>query len=45
MRAVFNDRTLAAKIGAAAHRTIIEQFSPAVIGARYRRRLESIATF
>jgi glycosyltransferase involved in cell wall biosynthesis len=45
MRTVFNDRTLAARIGAAARDTIRTRFSPAVIGARYRRRLESIATF
>ena len=45
MRTVFHDRTRAAHIGAAAHETIRTRFSPAVIGARYRRRLESIATF
>ena len=45
MRTVFNDRALAARIGAAARETIRTRFSPAVIGARYRRRLESIATF
>jgi hypothetical protein len=32
-----------ARLGAAARRTIEERFSPAVIGARYRRRLEAIA--
>jgi glycosyltransferase involved in cell wall biosynthesis len=45
MRTVFSDRTLAARIGAAARETIRTRFSPTVIGARYRRRLESIATF
>jgi glycosyltransferase involved in cell wall biosynthesis len=33
----------ASRIGAAARRTIEERFSPAVIGARYRSRLEAIA--
>ena len=37
------DRDLAARLGAAARATIEEKFSPAVIGARYRRRLEAIA--
>ncbi|MGH7944706.1 MAG: glycosyltransferase family 4 protein [Opitutaceae bacterium] len=45
MRAVFNDRALATRLGAAARETIQTRFSAAVIGARYRRRLESIATF
>lgn len=45
MRTVFTDRLLAGRIGAAARETIRTRFSPAVIGARYRRRLESIATF
>jgi len=45
MRALFADRTLAARLGAAAKETIATRFAPAVIGARYRRRLESIATF
>jgi glycosyltransferase involved in cell wall biosynthesis len=45
MRTVFNDRPLAQRLGAAARETIRTRFSPAVIGARYRRRLESIATF
>jgi glycosyltransferase involved in cell wall biosynthesis len=45
MRRLFTDRALAATLGAAAQRTIETHFSPAVIGARYRRRLESIATF
>jgi glycosyltransferase involved in cell wall biosynthesis len=34
----------AARIGAAARKTIEERFSPAVIGARYKRRLEAIAS-
>lgn len=45
MRRLFADRTLAATLGAAARATIAARFSPAVIGARYRRRLEAIATF
>lgn len=45
MRALFADRALAAKLGAAARATISTRFSPATIGARYRKRLESIATF
>lgn len=42
---LYEDRALAAELGAAARQTIISRFSPAVIGTRYRRRLESIATF
>ena len=45
MRTVFSDQALAVRIGAAARETIRTRFSPAVIGARYRRRLENIATF
>ncbi|HWA10206.1 MAG TPA: glycosyltransferase family 4 protein [Opitutaceae bacterium] len=45
MRRVFSDRALAAQLGAAARATIETRFAPAVIGARYRRRLESIAWF
>ncbi|MDO8539739.1 MAG: glycosyltransferase family 4 protein [Opitutaceae bacterium] len=45
MRRLFNDRALAEKLGAAARATIQTRFAPAVIGARYRLRLESIATF
>lgn len=45
MRRLFTDRALAARLGAAARETMISRFSPSVIGARYRRRLESIATF
>jgi glycosyltransferase involved in cell wall biosynthesis len=43
MRRLCEDRALAARIGAAAHASIVARFSPAVIGARYRRRLEAIA--
>lgn len=45
MRRLFADRALAARLGAAARATIAAKFAPAVIGARYRRRLESIAAF
>lgn len=45
MRKFFDDRALAAQLGAAARQTIETRFSPAVIGARYRRRLEAIATW
>ncbi|MBL9189237.1 MAG: glycosyltransferase [Opitutaceae bacterium] len=45
MKQLFSDRALAARLGAAARETIATRFAPAVIGARYRRRLESIATF
>ena len=38
-------KRLVTTLGAAARRTIEERFSPAVIGARYRRRLEAVATF
>ena len=43
MRRLHDDRALAARLGAAARATIEERFAPAVIGARYRRRLEAIA--
>lgn len=43
MQRLFADRALASRLGAAARRTIEERFSPAVIGARCRRRLEAIA--
>lgn len=45
MRRLLTDRALATSLGAAGQHTIETRFSPAVIGARYRRRLESIATF
>jgi len=44
MRRIASDPAEAARIGAAARRTMEERFSPAVIGARYRRRLETIAS-
>jgi glycosyltransferase involved in cell wall biosynthesis len=43
MEQVASDPKGAARAGAAARRTIEERFSPAAIGARYRRRLEAIA--
>jgi glycosyltransferase involved in cell wall biosynthesis len=45
MRRLFAEPALAARLGAAARDTIEARFSPAVVGARYRRRLEAIATF
>ncbi|PTX97732.1 glycosyltransferase [Opitutus sp. ER46] len=45
MRTLFADRALAARLGAAARETMESRFAPAVIGARYRRRLECIAAF
>jgi glycosyltransferase involved in cell wall biosynthesis len=45
MRTLFSDRPLCTRLGAAARATITEKLSPAVIGARYRRRLEAIAGF
>ena len=45
MRRLFVDPALGAALGAAARTTIESRFSPAAIGTRYRRRLESIATF
>ena len=45
MKRLFADRGLAANLGTAARATIETRFAPAVIGARYRRRLESIACF
>ena len=45
MRTVFSDPVLTARLGAAAQETMATRYSPAAIGARYRRRLESIATF
>jgi len=44
MRRVISDPTEAARIGAAARRTIEERFSPSAIGARYKRRLEALAS-
>lgn len=45
MRRLFHDRSLAAQLGSRARETIATRFSPAVIGTRYRRRLECIAAF
>ena len=44
MQQVASSPAEASRIGAAARRTIEERFSPAVIGALYRRRLEAIAS-
>jgi glycosyltransferase involved in cell wall biosynthesis len=43
MQRLVKDRTLGPTLGAAARATMEERFSPAAIGARYRRRLEAIA--
>ncbi|HEX3728735.1 MAG TPA: glycosyltransferase [Opitutaceae bacterium] len=43
MRRLHEDRALGARLGAAARATMESRFSPAAIGARYRRRLEAIA--
>jgi glycosyltransferase involved in cell wall biosynthesis len=43
MAKAMTDHELSSWLGAAARRTIEEKFSPAVIGARYQRRLEAIA--
>ena len=45
MRRLFSDRALGASLGAAAQASIRARFAPAVIGARYRKRLENIASF
>jgi glycosyltransferase involved in cell wall biosynthesis len=45
MRRLFADRALAARLGAAAKASVAAQLSPAVIGARYRRRLEAIVSW
>jgi glycosyltransferase involved in cell wall biosynthesis len=45
MRQLFDDRAFAARLGASARNTIETRFAPAVIGNRYRRRLEAIAWF
>ena len=45
MKKLCDDRALGSSLGAAGRVAIETQFSPAVIGARYRRRLESIACF
>ncbi|MFZ9837988.1 MAG: glycosyltransferase [Opitutaceae bacterium] len=43
LRRLVADEGLAARLGAAARETIAARFAPAVIGARYRRRLEVLA--
>ena len=43
MRRLVEDRALGQRLGAAARLRLEERFSPAVIGARFRRRLETIA--
>ncbi|MGC4073497.1 MAG: glycosyltransferase family 4 protein [Nibricoccus sp.] len=45
MRRLHADRSLAERLGAAARATIEQKFSPEAIGARYRRRLEAIASW
>lgn len=45
IRQLASDPALVARLGAAAQASITAQFSPEVIGARYRRRLEAIAAF
>lgn len=45
MQTLFADRALATRLGAAARATIETRFAPAIVGARYRRRLEAIAAF
>ncbi len=45
MQRLFRDRDLGSRLGSAAQRTIAERFSPEAIGARYRRRLEVIASW
>jgi len=43
MQRLVADPALGSALGAAARATMERDFSPAVIGARYRRRLEAIA--
>jgi len=45
MRRLFADHALARRLGENARATIQARFSPEVIGARYRRRLEAISLF
>jgi glycosyltransferase involved in cell wall biosynthesis len=45
MKQLSSDPALSERLGTAARRTIEERFSPAVIGRRYRRRLDAIATW
>jgi glycosyltransferase involved in cell wall biosynthesis len=44
MRRIASQPSEAVRLGAAARRTIEERFSPATVGARYRLRLETIAS-
>jgi len=43
MRKLAGDRSLAGRLGTTARATIESRFSPAAVGAQYRRRLENIA--
>lgn len=45
MKTISQDRALAKTLGTAARTTMETRYSPAVIGTRYRRRLEGIAGF
>ena len=45
MRRLWEDRGLGARLGAAARVRMEENYSPTVIGARFRRRLETIASW
>lgn len=45
MRRLIEDRALGVQLGIAARARMEERYSPAVIGARYRRRLETIASW
>lgn len=45
MRQLAGDAAMVARLGAAARTTIESRYSPAVIGARYRRRLENITAW
>jgi glycosyltransferase involved in cell wall biosynthesis len=45
MRRLFNDRAFGQRLGDAARVTIEKNYSPAAIGARYRQRLEAIASW
>jgi glycosyltransferase involved in cell wall biosynthesis len=45
MRRLASDRALGARLGSAARSCVENLFAPSAIGARYRRRLEAIATW
>lgn len=45
MRRLHEDPALARRLGAAARETVERELAPATIGARYRRRLEAIASW